>query len=388
MIVNKKLVVVLLVLIIINITPATAFSLGEIQKEGDYVNRYTNESGWYKFCHFLQFCKSIFNICQLAISSEMELEDFSNQAEKQKIEMENRDVEIQNKKSSLEILSNYHKMDRYTVNASKTNKTSKFHKPTNIVSNHTKSNKNSSSTNITDDTSLNNDTDNQNSNNTDNVTNAQNELINNADHVKDDLKQSNINVNVSHNVKVADIENKSIVQLLNNDGYIKYGVFLGKVVSDGELYIKLFNGKEVKLVLFHKFTKDFTGITLNFISSNNVNVETECDVAEKIYDDKLSFLNSKIELQNKGLVIANCIKGIGIGISILVVVLTILASILLAAPEPALTKAAAIKCYIIAAIVVIIATAIFGTGLIIETVLMDYKNGYIAEKEDLESYLL
>ena len=62
----------------------------------------------------------------------------------------------------------------------------------------------------------------------------------------------------------------------------------------------------------------YTGNVLELESSNDTNIIDECDVAVKIYDDELDYLNDKIELHNTLLITANVLKGIGIIISILV----------------------------------------------------------------------
>ena len=45
--------------------------------------------------------------------------------------------------------------------------------------------------------------------------------------VKDKLNKSVVNVNIKH-VNLSNLQNKSLVQLLNKNGYIKYMVYLWK----------------------------------------------------------------------------------------------------------------------------------------------------------------
>lgn len=387
--INRKLMVVMLILLILNITPASASALSEIQKDGDYVDKYTHESGWYKFCNLFEFYKTIFHIVSLMALAKSEMEDSSKKADEQRLEMEKGD-KLKNNIENLNILSKYHDEKSDQTIKSDRNKTSKTNKTNNTCKetyNTTKScNDTVGFTNITDDKKLNNNLTTYN-NDFDCKTEAEKKLNNDANDVKDDLKEHGVTVNVKH-VKFSDIQNKSIVQLLNGNGYIKYGVYCGEVINDGEHFIKLFNGQDIVSVSFNKFKKDYTGVVLEFVSSNNEEIETECDVAQKIYDNKLSYLISKIDKHNNLLLAANALKCSGIAISILVMLFTIIASILMLAPEPLITKAAAITCYTIAIAVVLISFSIYVTGAVIESISTGYKIVYQAEKEDLENHTL
>ena len=88
MITRRKLIAVFLIFIIIFITPASASKMDEIQKEGEYIDNYTHNGGWYKFCHFFDFCASVFKIAVLANSAKDEMNAYKNHAEKLKLESE------------------------------------------------------------------------------------------------------------------------------------------------------------------------------------------------------------------------------------------------------------------------------------------------------------
>jgi hypothetical protein len=385
MIESRKLGVLLLILIILNITPAFAFSLNEIQKEGEYVEKYTNESGWYKFCNFIDFCHSVFKILAQMNSLETEMDGYTKQVENQKLENEKNNNNFQVRKDSLKTLSDYYDT-KTSQNDSVTDPKTKNATNKKSAKNNSdvKTKTNESKTNSTESTILtNNDTSKNNTPSKD----PKIILLDNANEVKNDLNESGIHIEVK-NVKISNLKNKSIVQLLNDKGYVKYMVYLGIKTVDNETYVKIFNGQEDSLILFNKFKKDYTGLILEFEGSNTDTIQTECDVAQKIYDDKLASLESNINFHNNWLITANVIKGIGITISILVMILTVVASILLLAPEPAITKASALVCYKFALVGILLAAALYVAGFSIESVSSCYKNDYLAEMNDLQNFKL
>ncbi len=159
-------------------------------------------------------------------------------------------------------------------------------------------------------------------------------------------------------------------------------MYTGIENSTDSKVVKLYTGKNDKIITLNKFKNSYTGLVLENIANNSTEI-TAMDIVDKIYENKVTYLEDKIVYYDNLSWISNILKGTGITIGTAAPIISLIATAFLLVPEPIITKATAIVLYTIAIILFAVAAAVYGSGLILESISNNSKNGYVAEKDDL-----
>jgi hypothetical protein len=387
---DNKIIIFFILVLIINITPACGFNIQGIQEESNNIDYYSKGGFFYKLSHFANFFKSVYNLVGYASEAESEADSITKDSEEKRLMAE------KNEKALIERNENREKIQQYLANRkleyelanANTNLTTRTnisvkgytsHKAVGIDKSKSITNKMNLTTEL-------NKPYNQTINKTNTVLHHNTPikaLTEDAKDTKNNLNKHGIVVKINE-IGNNTIKNNTIVQLVNVKGYIKYWLYKGNLTQDNEKFVRLFNGKEFVSIPLKHFNICFTGITLEVVSTEHDLAYT--DIVGSINDIKMKSLEDSINFQNNLLLVANIIKGIGIFCSIILMIFTLIASILMLMPEITISKAAAIKLYYVALLFVGIAALTYGAGLILETVSSKFKNDYVSEKEDLTSY--
>jgi hypothetical protein len=389
---DNKILIFFVLVLIINITPASAFNIQGIQEESNNIDYYSKSGFWYKLTHLANFFTSVNNLVRYASEAESEVDSINKDSEEKRLMAEKNEEELIERNENREKIQQYlaNKKSEYMLAIANNEQTTRTN---NIVKGYTshnsvgidKSKSITSKVNITTDL---NKTDNQTINKINTVlphNTPIKALTEDANDTKNDLNKQGIDVKINE-IENNNVKNNTIVQLVNVKGYIRYWLYKGNLTQDNEKFVRLYNGKEfVSLPLKH-FNICFTGITLEVVSTEHDLAQT--DIVGSINDIKMKSLEDSINFHNNWLLVANTIKCIGIFCTIIVMIFTIIASILMIMPDPTVSKLAAIKLYYVALVFVGIAALTYGAGIILETVSSKCKNDYVSEKEDLTSYYM
>ncbi len=109
---NKKVLALFAIFIIVNLTPAYAYNLQDLENDAIYVNNYRNASGWYKFCHFFTYAGVLVRIAWNANDVKNEVEAYKKDSnEINKFAKENTKEFNNNKKKKGKILYYYKNID-------------------------------------------------------------------------------------------------------------------------------------------------------------------------------------------------------------------------------------------------------------------------------------
>ncbi len=408
--IDKKVIAVLMALLIINLTPASAFDMAGIQNNVNKIDNYTHADGWYKFWHFFDFTNAIASLCSQIMDTANELpSDLQRGVVLLPKVMDDRN-ELDARNEKLNTLTKYYSND--TLKSDWVNETNE----TNELDNNITNNNTPKTNNLTEKTNTNvkmaqhttntvtnssNSSGNQFSNklsnnavvdesNTSNKTKnniKQNtstppkEVIDNAAYIQKQLKEEGIDVKVVHR-NLNQLQKNDLVQLVDMHGYIKYMVYEGNTTQDGNPAVILYNGLNDQTVTYHKFMKAYTGQVLELSNNNDTNVTT-VDVAEKIYSNHLNILTQKIGTFSDWISVGTALEWMGSVVIGLTVIVGSIAAIVLACGEKISALAVAIISAIITAIIVVIGVAILTTGIILVSVLQKNSDDTKAEKDDL-----
>jgi len=398
-------------LLIINLTPASAFDMVGIQNNVNKIDHYAHADWWYKFWHFLDFTNAMASICSQIIDTANELPSNLQRGVALLPKVMNDRNELDARNEKLNVLAKYYSNDTlksdwvndtdetYDVENNDTiNNTSKTNSLTEKNTNANKTaqlsvNTVRKSSNSSGDQSSNNKLSNNEVVDGSNILNKtkygikQNtstppqEVIDDAAHIKKQLKEDGIDVKVVHH-NLNQLQKNDLVQLVDIQGYIKYMVFEGNTTQDGNPAVILYNGQSDQIVTYHKFMKAYTGQILELSNNNDTNITT-VDLAEKIYSTHLNTLTQKIGAFSDWIAVGTALEWIGGVVIGLTVIVGAIAAIVLACGEKISALAVAIISAIITAIIVVIGIAMLATGIILVCVLQKNSDDTKAEKDDL-----
>ena len=396
-------------LLIINLTPASAFDMAGIQNNVNKIDNYAHADWWYKFWHFFDLTNAMASLVSQVIDTANELPSDLQKGVVLLPKVMNDRNELDARNEKLNTLSKYYSNDTLKSdwvndtdetndvennatnnNTPKTNNLTeetntnvkKIVQPSTNVSNLSNSSGNHSSNNklsnnaVVDESNISNKT-----KNTSNASTPPKEVVDHAAYIQKQLKGEGIDVNVVHH-NLHQLKKNDLVQLVDIQGYIKYMVYEGNTSQDGNPAFILYNGQNDQIVTYNKFMKAYTGLGLELSNNNDTNITT-VDVAEKIYSTHLNGLIYKINDFNLSLAIGTDLEWIGasvIGLSAIVGAVIVLIGCCfpkcMAGFITALTA-------ILVIVVCIVGAAILVAGIIIVNVIQKNSDDAKAEKDDL-----
>jgi hypothetical protein len=398
-------------MLIINLTPASAFDMAGIQNNVNKIDNYAHADGWYKFWHFFDFTNAMASLVSQVIDTANELPSDLQKGVVllPRVINDRNELDASNKK--LNTLANYYSND--TLKSDWVNDTDE----TNDIENNVTHNNTSKTNNLTEKTDTNakkrahpatnsvinssnssgNQSNNKLSNNEDvhqsnisnktkntlkqNASTPSKEAVDNAAYIQKQLKEEGIDVKVVHH-NLNHLQKDDLVQLVDIQGYIKYMVYEGNTTQDGHPAVLLYNGQNDQIVTYNKFIKAYTGQVLELSSNNDTNVTT-IDLAEKIYSTHLNVLTHKIGVFSDWITVGTALEWVGGTVIGLTVLIGAISAIILACGEKVSALAVAIISAIITGIIVVIGLAILATGIILVSVLQKNSDDTKAEKDDL-----
>ena len=330
---------VFIIVLVINLTPACALNIAEVQNKANYVNNYTHADFWYKFWHFVELTNVFSTLLSDLIDTANEVPSYTQQGMEISKKAINHRNELDKENSDLKALSEYYNnnpdksnwinnsdeaetTNNKDINTNNGLNNTQLSNKTNLNYNSHNNSHNNHQNNIHNNTLNNaqnnskyftnksahpskhrsivqgqNITKNEKINKTnpkDQISNPPEKLFIHANQTKQQLKNDGINVNIN-NRTITDLKQGDIVQIISQNGYIKYMEYLGKLNhSENSINeIMLYSGDSKPLYInLLNFKKAYTGIILE-LSKNNPGVTSE-DVVYNIYTTKLNNLNKKI----------------------------------------------------------------------------------------------
>ncbi|MGB7969028.1 MAG: hypothetical protein WCF28_05580 [Methanobacterium sp.] len=237
---KKEVCLLFICVIMINITPACAVNIGEMNndlqnlsnsKDIQTINNWKNSNGWNRFWHFGGFCSAVYHLSSQSDSI-------------------TKDVKALNSTLN-ETCENLTTLKGFLENQDKLNTE---------LSNYLKQNSNGDSPA------------------------SPASAVNDADNVKNELKKINKTIDVSVNENVKEPQKYDVVQLISDvsndkgDHTLHYW-FLKQVFTDndtGESMVTLYNGNSYISMTYKTFKKKFTGVVLHVndiqqLNNNNNN---------------------------------------------------------------------------------------------------------------------
>lgn len=391
-------------LLIINLTPASAFDMAGIQNNVNKIDNYAHAEGWYKFWHFFDFANTMASLCSQIIDTANELPSDLQRGVVLLPKVINDRNELDTRNEKLNTLAKYYSNDTLksdwvndtdktndldnNITDNKTSKTNtnvkKMVQPTASFSNSSDSSGNHSSNNklsnntVVDESNISNKTKNTGKQN---ASTPPKEVIDNAAYIQKQLKDEGIDVKVAHH-NLNQLQKNDIVQLVDIQGFIKYMVYEGNTTQDGNPAVILYNGQSDQSVTYHKFMKAYTGQVLELSNNNDTNITT-VDLADKIYSTHLNILTQKIGAFSDWIAVGTALEWTGGVVIGLTAIVGAIAAIVLACGEKISALAVAIISAIVTAIIVVIGVAILATGIILVCVLQKNSDDTKAEKDDL-----
>lgn len=409
--IDKRVIAVFMALLIINLTPASAFDMAGIQNNVNKLDNYAHADGWYKFWHFIDFTNAMANLFSQVMDTANELPSDLQKGVVLLPQAINDRNELNVRNEKLNALSKYYSNDTLKSNwvndtdekkdiknnitnnnTSKTNNltkananTKKTVQPvTNTVSNSSNSSRNKSSNHKlsnnegADESNITNKTKN---NLKKDASTPPKEVIDHAAYIKNQLKEEGIDVKIVH-YRLNQLQKEDLVQLVDIQGFIKYMVYEGNTTQDGNPAVILYNGQYDQIVTYNKFVTAYTGQVLELSDKNDTNVTT-IDLAEKIYSTHLNILTQKIKAFSDWIAVGSALEWLGGAVtSLTAVVGTVCAAIALCVSKT-WGVAVAIIAAIITAIIVVLGLAILATGITLVCVFQKNSDDIQAEKDDL-----
>lgn len=366
---NQKIIALFLVIAMINLTPASAMTLGDVNNHmANSLDSYNHMNWWDKIWHVGDVIASL---CQVASDLSSVVNDFNNQA----INTENEAANLKNKLEYINSQINNRKAENNAEEEYKNagiadtkrciESNSKINNITNQSSNKTNvSNNNSHDENksLTYITNISNNSSNKeqisNNSSINNSNSKESELINNKSNtnsnesITNNSSQENSTVTgskktsnklsvsdyakkdgekypeayfKSNNIKysklvqsISKLKKGQIVQILK-DGVFKYWVFNGLTQENGVTYINLVTGNgENYQDDKESFNEDFTGLTYEIDElPDEENPYHSVKKIQELEIQSLESLNNKINEQSTWASISNYIAIVGTGISTL-----------------------------------------------------------------------
>lgn len=252
----------------INITPASAFEIGQMANELNKINdssdiktiqKWNNKGGWYRFWHLVGFCKAAHRLASKADHIKDKVSDMNSSL----------NATYENLTTIKGYLNEQEKLDKELDNF--------------LAGNGTDG---SPQTAIAD-----------------------------ANYIQSELKSTNKTIDVGVNVNVNKPQNGDLVQLISdvseNKDNCRYNLdywYYKEITEDsdtGESMVKLYNGEEYVTMSLATFNKRFTGVVLNVkdITTSNTNNtktnQTNSNPLVKSVDTKTAKNNSAADISQK-----------------------------------------------------------------------------------------
>ncbi|MTK11443.1 MAG: hypothetical protein F8N39_04940 [Clostridiaceae bacterium] len=398
-------------LLIINLTPASAFDMAGIQNNVNKMDNYAHGDWWYKFWHFFEFIDSMGSLLSQVVDTANELpSDLQRGVDILPKALSDRN-ELDERNEKLKAMSNYYSNDTLkskwvndtdesnelendiinnntpntnNLNETNTNTKKTTQTTTNTVGNSINSSVNQSSDKLGDD-EVNNESSIENSTKNTSKKHASNppkEVMDHAAYIQNQLSKEGIDVKVVH-YNLDQLHKDYLVQLVDIQGFIKYMVYEGNTTQDGHPAVILYNGESDQTVTYNKFVNAYTGIVLELKTNNNDTNVTTTDLAEKIYSTHLNILTQKIGVFSDWIAVGTALEWLGGAVAALTAVVgTICAAIALCVSKTAGIVVAIIAA-IITTIIVVIGLAILATGILLVCVIQKNSDDTKAEKDDL-----
>jgi hypothetical protein len=399
--IDRRVIAVFMALLIINLTPASAFDMAGIQNNVNKIDNYAHADGWYKFWHFFDFTNAMASLVSQVIDTANELPSDLQKGVVLLPRVINDRNELDARNEKLNALANYYSNDTLKSdwvndtddiennvtnnNTSKTdtNANKRAHPTTNIIVNSSNSSGNQSNNKLSNNEVAHESNISNKTKNTlkQNASTPSKEAVENAAYIQKQLKEEGIDVKVVHH-NLNHLQKDDLVQLVDIQGYIKYMVYEGNTTQDGNPAVLLYNGQNDQIVTYNKFIKAYTGQVLELSNNNDTNITT-VDLAEKIYSTHLNVLTHKIGVFGDWITVGTALEWIGGAVIGLTALIGAISAIILACGEKVSALAVAIISAIIITIIIAIGLVILTTGIILVSVLQKNSDDTKAEKDDL-----